>query len=181
MFDMKKSIKQFDQYLYHDIEDEDAARKYLDDSLPLVGEVVMYFNGLEKQLDSLLCEAFSDRTDAIGLIVLHGMTYAAKIDLFKRLTDHFHTAACMVVAGYDSLIAELKQVGILRNQVIHADWNNTDEQGYTYVKLKISQGEMEQEYVQFSAVSLEELIRRIWATSEKLEEYWEKRSEILHG
>ena len=87
----------------------------------------------------------------------------------------------MVVAGYDSLIAELKQVGILRNQVIHADWNNTDEQGYTYVKLKISQGEMEQEYVQFSAESLEELIRRIWATSEKLEEYWEKRSEILHG
>ena len=178
---MKKRIKQFDQYLSHDIEDEDAARKYLDDSLPLVGEVVMYFNGLEKQLDSLLCEVFSDRSDAMGLIVLHRMTYAAKVDLFKRLADAFHAAVCKVVVGYDTLIEELKQVGILRNQVIHADWDNTDEQGYTSVKLRISQGKMEQEYVQFSAESLDELIRRIWATSEKLEEYWEKRSEILHG
>jgi hypothetical protein len=73
---------------------------------------------LEKQFDSILCEEFSDRSDTIGLIVLHGMMYAAKVDLFKRIEDSFHSAVRKNVAGYGTLIEELKQVGIIRNQVI---------------------------------------------------------------
>lgn len=46
------------------------------------------------------------------------MMYAAKVDLFKRIEDSFHSAVRKNVAGYGTLIEELKQVGIIRNQVI---------------------------------------------------------------
>jgi len=47
---MKINRKQFIQHLYHDIEDEEEAEKYLDDSLPMIGYITMWFNGLEKSL-----------------------------------------------------------------------------------------------------------------------------------
>jgi len=50
---MKQKRKVFVQHLYHEIEDEEKAEKYLDSSLSLIGLVVMYFNGLEKSLDSI--------------------------------------------------------------------------------------------------------------------------------
>jgi hypothetical protein len=58
---MKRKQKDFDQYLYHDIEDEAKADEYLKISLPLIGAVVMNFNGLESEIDSALCETFSDQ------------------------------------------------------------------------------------------------------------------------
>lgn len=72
---MKQKKKIFVQHLYHEIEDVERAEDYLDSSLPLVGLIVMYFNGLEKSLDSIICEIFTDRSDSTGLIVLHKMAY----------------------------------------------------------------------------------------------------------
>lgn len=80
---MKSRTKQFIQHLTHDIDDGDRAEEYLDESLPLIGLVVMYFNSLEKSLASLICEVISDRTDAPGLIVIQKLMYAVKVDLFK--------------------------------------------------------------------------------------------------
>lgn len=76
---MKNRTKQFIQHLSHDIEDEDKAEEYLEESLPLIGLVVMYFNSLEKSLDSFICEIVSDRSDAPGLIVIQKLMYAAKV------------------------------------------------------------------------------------------------------
>lgn len=47
---LNRKVTEFIQHLGHDIEDEEAAEQYLDESLPLVGLVVMYFNTLEKVL-----------------------------------------------------------------------------------------------------------------------------------
>ena len=88
---MKNKLKQFIQHLTHDIKDEDRAEEYLDESLPLIGLVVMYFNSLEKSLDSFICEIISDRSDASGLIVIQKLMYAAKVDLFKRFSEDFHS------------------------------------------------------------------------------------------
>ncbi len=45
---MKLKKKIFEQHLYHEIDDEEKAEEYRDSSLPLIGLIVMYFNGLEK-------------------------------------------------------------------------------------------------------------------------------------
>jgi hypothetical protein len=176
---MKSRTKQFIQHLSHDVEDEDKAEAYLDDSLPLIGLVVMYFNTLEKSLDSCLCEIISDRTDAPGLIVIQKLMYAAKVDLFKRFCDDFHTDFDSAHIAFNELISELNEVSKLRNLVIHADWNSTDDEGYTFVRLKTSPKGMLQEYVQFSVESLEKLVERLIASNHRLSDYWEWRSECL--
>jgi hypothetical protein len=175
---MKTKTKQFIQHLSHDIEDEERAEQYLDESLPLIGLVVMYFNSLEKSLDSFICEIISDRSDAPGLIVIQKLMYAAKVDLFKRFSEEFHSCFS-TPADFNELVGELAEVGKLRNLVVHADWSNTDEEGYTFVRLKTSSNGMLQEYVQFSVESLEKLIERLIKANQQLSDYWEWKSDRL--
>ncbi|WP_295528811.1 hypothetical protein [uncultured Pseudacidovorax sp.] len=175
---MKSKTKQFIQHLSHEIEDEEKAEEYLDDSLPLIGLVVMYFNALEKSLDSFICETISDRSDRPGLIVIQKLMYAAKVDLFKRFSEEFNS--CFTTpADFDDLIKELIEVGKLRNLVVHADWSSTDEEGYTYVRLKTSSNGTFQEYVQFSVESLNSLVERIIKANHRLSDYWEWKYERM--
>jgi len=176
---MKTKTRQFVQHLSHEIEDEDRAAAYLDDSLPLIGLVVMYFNAVEKSLDSLICEIISDRTDAPGLIVIQKLMFNAKLDLFKRFSEDFHRCFASEPPDFDALIRELSEVARLRNLVVHADWDSTDDEGYTFVRLQGSRKGMLQEYVQFSVDSLEKLMDRIIAANHLLSNYWEWRSECL--
>jgi len=177
---MKQKKKLFEQHIYHEIDDQEKAEEYLENSLPLIGLIVMYFNGLEKSLDNIICQIFTDRSDSTGLIVLHKMSYATKIDLFKRFSEDFHFACDVEIEGYQTLISNLRESGKLRNLVVHADWENTDTDGYTYVNLKISSKGMEQEYLQFSADSLGEIIDLIITSRNELQEYWEKRNDELY-
>ncbi|MCT4135549.1 hypothetical protein HZP68_17500 [Elizabethkingia anophelis] len=177
---MKQKKKLFEQHIYHEIDDQEKAEEYLENSLPLIGLIVMYFNGLEKSLDNIICQIFTDRSDSTGLIVLHKMSYATKVDLFKRFSEDFHFACDVEIEGYQTLISNLRESGRLRNLVVHADWENTDTDGYTYVNLKISSKGMEQEYLQFSADSLGEIIDLIITSRNELHEYWEKRNDELY-
>ena len=178
---MKTKLKEFVQHLYHEVEDEDKAEEYIDNALPSIGLIVMYFNALESSLDSILCENFTDRTDSTGLIVLNKMNYSSKVELFKRFCDDFHFCLDNPIDDYDQLINALKESGRLRNIVVHANWESTDEEGYTYVKLKMSKNSMQQEYVQFTEESLEKIIELIINTRFKLNEYWEVRNDALYG
>lgn len=176
---MKTRTKQFVQHLSHEIEDEERAEAYLDESLPLIGLIVMYFNAVEKSLDSFICEFISERTDAPGLIVIQKLMFAAKLDLFKRFSVEFHQDFSSAPDNFEEVIHELSEIARLRNMVVHADWSSTDEEGYTFVRLKGSKEGMLQEYVQFSVESLEKLMDRIIAANHKLSDYWEWRSECL--
>ena len=178
---MKTKIREFIQHLYHEIEDEDKAEEYIDSALPSIGLIVMYFNALESSLDSVLCENFTDRTDATGLIVLNKMNYSSKVELLKRFCDDFHICLETPIEGYDQLINDLKESGRLRNVVVHANWESTDEEGCTYVKFKMSKKGMQQEYVQFTEESLAKIIELIIQTKFKLYEYWESRNDKLYG
>ena len=176
---MKTRTKQFIQHLSHEVEDEDRAEEYLDESLPLVGLVVMYFNSLEKSLDSFLCEIISDRTDSPGLIVIQKLMYAAKLDLFKRFCEDFHLSINSSAPGFEAMLGELAEAARVRNLVVHADWSSTDQEGYTFVRLKISKGEMLQEYAQLSVESLENAIELMFKANGHLSDYWEWRAESL--
>jgi hypothetical protein len=175
---MNRKIKNFIQYLGHDIDDEDAAERYLMESLPLVGLIVMYFNTLEKSVDSVVCEIVSDRSDEPGLIVLQGMHYSAKVDLFKRFSDSLHSCGTEP-PSYRGLVETLLEVGRLRNLVVHADWKNTDEEGYTFFRIKISEKIMRQEYIQLTADALEKLLNRIKDVHAQLSDYHEEQGNLL--
>jgi len=173
--------KSFEQFLMHDIEELDAEIQegYLEQAFPLIGQIVMFFNTLEKDLDRMIYESFSDRSDQMGIIVISGMNYSAKVDLFKRYSDMFHWGFQKEVPGFEVLIKDLRECGRLRNLTVHADWNNTDIEGYTYLGTKITKDGINQEYIQFSIVSLNSILELIHHTRFKLSDYYETRSEIL--
>jgi len=103
------------------------------------------------------------------------MNYNSKAELFKRFCDDFHAVTQKQVEGYDQLLANLRDSGKRRNLVAHADWESVDEDedGYTYVRLSISNNGMNQEYMQFSKDSLRKIINLIYDTRTNLGEHWE--------
>jgi hypothetical protein len=173
---MKAKSKPFEQHLYHDVFGEEDSQKYLEELLPIIGEVVMCFNGLESELDSMICEVLHDGSDALGLIVLHKMNYGTKVDLFKRFNDDLFQKTEIEISNYNKIINNLKECGRLRNLVVHADWENTDTDGFTYVKLRINKDGMKQEYVQFSKDSLHEINQLVLTTRAQLEFFWEDQN-----
>lgn len=179
---MEKRSKAFIQHLGHDIEDEDKAYAILEKTVPLVGWVVMFFNSLEKSLDQHICEHISDRSDSLGLIVINGMHYNAKVEMFKRLCDDLHNACGKVPPTYKDLIENLKEAGRIRNSIVHADWLSTDEEGYTFMKMNITVNGMKQEYIQFSEESLNRFMRELTVYNHQLSDYSEQKGNLLsHG
>jgi hypothetical protein len=178
---MKSKTKPFEQHLWHDIEDEEKAEEYLEKALPIIGEVIMCFNGLEDHLNSILCEWFTERTDQMGLVVMGSMGYSAKVDLLKRLCDDFHNVMDTSTVGYQQILNNLHECARLRNMVAHANWESMDEEGFTFVKLKISKQGLKQEYMQFTDKSLQSIVGLIMETRNELCEFWENRNDILHG
>lgn len=177
---MKSKLKEFIQHLYHEVEDETKAEEYIDTALPLIGLIVMYFNSLESSLDSILCENFTDKTDSTGLIVISGLNYSSKVELFKRFLDNFQIDLNIQFKEYTKLIENLKKSAQLRNLVVHANWESMNEEGFAYVKLKMSKNEMHQEYIQFDNDSLQKIIELILETQNKLHNLWDERNKILY-
>ena len=62
----------------------DDSYEYVEKLLPLIGEVVLFFNSLESDIDDLIGEDISDRTDHKGLLVSRNMMYGIKVDLYER-------------------------------------------------------------------------------------------------
>lgn len=139
----------------------------------------MNFNGLEGELDTKICNILHERTDSFGLIVINKMNYSSKVDLFKRLTDHLFENTEIEISSYGKVFCSLKECGRLRNLAIHADWENTDIDRFTYVKLKINKDGMKQEYVQFSENSLNDINDLIFKTRAELQLFWEDLNEKL--
>ena len=77
------------QLIIEGLGDIDNAYEYVYELIPLIGEVVLWFNTLEADIDNVLCGFISDRTDQKGLLVVGNMMYGTKLDLFERFTSDF--------------------------------------------------------------------------------------------
>ena len=159
---IKKSL--VGQHILDGLGDTENSQEQIEDLIPWIGEVVVAFNGLEATLDSVLCETFSDRTDQKGLLVLHSMMYSTKVELYKKFSDDFIRAFDWEIPQYKELISALKECGVLRNKVVHANWELTDDDGYTQVKYKVGSEGLEHELCQFTEESLKKIVENIYQT-----------------
>ena len=162
------------QYMLENLGDTDDAYEYIEGLIPWIGEIVVAFNGLESSLDSLLCETFSDRSDQKGLLVLHSMMYSTKVDLYKKFTEDFLRAFSWEIPIYKTLIPLLKECGDLRNKVVHANWEQTNNDGYTQIKYKLGANGLDHELCQFSADSLEMIFKKIHEARHALSDFEEE-------
>lgn len=170
---VKKSL--VGQHILDGLGDTESALEYIEDLIPWIGEIVVAFNGLEATLDSVLCEMFSDRSDQMGLLVLHSMMYSTKVELYKKFCDDFIRAFEWSIPSYRELISDLKECGVLRNKVVHANWEHTNDEGYTQVKYKVGKEGLEHEMCQFTPEYLERIFTKIYETRSALGEFDEER------
>lgn len=157
------------QLIIDGLGETDNAYDYVYELMPLIGEVVLWFNTLEADIDNVLCGFISDRTDQKGLLVVGNMMYATKLDLFERFTSDFFRERGDQPAWLPTLLSDLRECGSLRNKVVHANWMHTNDEGYTQVKIKFSKRGLEHELVQFSKDSLDLIIEKIDATRGQLD------------
>lgn len=173
---MKVKKSPVGQHILDGLGDTENGYDFIEDFIPWIGEIVVAFNGLEASLDSVLCETFSDRSDQKGLLVLHSMMYSTKVDLYKKFNDDFVRSFDWEIPEYKDLISSLKECGVLRNKVVHANWEYTDEEGYTQVKFKVGNDGLEHELCQFTEESLKKIVDKIYETRHALGEFDEECS-----
>lgn len=174
---MKNRRSPVGQYFIEGLGDTEDAFQYVENLLPLIGEVILFFNSLESDLDSVICEIISDRTDLKGLLVLHNMMYATKVELYERFRSEELRLCGLEMPSFRKLISNLKECGTLRNRVVHANWQYTDNEGYTHVRMKMGKIGLEHELVQFSIESLEQIIEKIIGAREAIEDFEELLTE----
>lgn len=166
---MRTKTNPVGQFIIDELGDTDEAYEYVYELLPLIGEVVFWFNTLESDLDHILCNFISDRTAQKGLFVVANMMYATTIDLFERFATDFLRAAGNEPEWLPKLISDLRECGTLRNKVVHANWMYTNSEGYTQVKIKVGKRGLEHELTQFTAEALQLIIQKIQSTRELLD------------
>ena len=166
---MKTKTTPVGQFIIDKLGDTDEAFDDVYDLMPLIGEVVIWFNTLESDFDHILCNFISDRTDQKGLLIVANMMYAMKLDLFERFATDFLTAAANEPEWFPKLVSDLRECGTLRNKVVHANWMYTNSEGYTQVKIKVGKRGLEHELTQFTAESLQLIIQKIQAVREQLD------------
>lgn len=164
------------QYKYEGLGEIDESEQYVQDILPLIGEIILNFNGLESDLESCLCEIISDRSDTKGLIVLNKMMFATKIDLYDRFVTDRNFLYPELFPDHRQVISDMRECSTLRNRIVHANWEYTNLDGYTHVRFKMGKEGMEHELVQFSVESMKKAIKKILETRTLLGEYEEESS-----
>jgi hypothetical protein len=85
------------------------------------------------------------------------LNYTAKVDLLERYVNGAQLDLKKQIPGFKELIGKLRESGQLRNAVVHADWETTDFDGYTFVKHRMGATGMEQEYRQFTPEALDKI------------------------
>ena len=174
---MKNRKSPVGQYIIEGVGDTDDAYEYVEELLPLIGEVVLFFNSLESDIDHLICEDISDRTDHKGLLVLHNMMYGTKVDLYERFKGEELRICGWDLPSFKDMVSSLRECGTLRNRVVHANWQYTNDEGYTHVRFKMGKEGLEHELVQFSVESLEQIVQKIIDAREAIENFEEQLHE----
>ena len=182
---MRRRKVPFGQYRGDNVEtgDEMAADAQLRQALPLIGEVVLAFSVLEKLLSGHICMSINDRTDEPGLIILSGMQYRQRVELFERLSRAFLSVVgrASIHDLLDPLLVELREVGTLRNSVVHADWSSIDENGFAFVKVGTSESGLHEEHAHLGAESLFALVNRIVGATEQFDAYVQAFEQSVAG
>tara|TARA_R110000868_G_scaffold304437_7_gene565045 strand:- start:17282 stop:17800 length:519 start_codon:yes stop_codon:yes gene_type:complete len=153
---MRKKRKKLGQYIDGNHEYEFSEEDFLANYASLIGLIVLKFNSLESELNSNICTIINGRSDIVGVAIIHKMNFSSKVDLFKRLIMIMDLSNEMSV-DIDKFLNQLRECAILRNAVVHSEWENISSDKYVYSTIKFSKDSIDQEYTQFTLESLEKI------------------------
>jgi len=174
---IKKNEIPVNQYAYEFATEAD--KNFLKETAPIIGFIIIKFNSLEGCLNSHICEYFIDDNDTLGLQVIYKRKYQDKVDLFKRLYEDTQTVIGKKMPTFNTLIEHLEKSGKFRNTVVHTNWENVNDEGYTMSKLKIKRKGISYEYTQFTEDSLKNILEYINEAYEMFDIFEEEREELF--
>ncbi|MDZ7650703.1 MAG: hypothetical protein U5K54_28170 [Cytophagales bacterium] len=178
--EMNKEYKKLGQYIFENHNFDGTVDEFLEQTAPLIGYLVHNFNSLDEQLNRAICERINDKTDEPGAIIIHKMNFSAKVDLFNNLVRSMEIAFESTIPNFKILIDRLKKCATLRNAVVHAEWENMNENGYAYVKMTFNDKGMQQHYWQFTPESLESIVEFIQETNSMFDLYEEGKQDLFN-
>ncbi len=177
---MNKDLKKLGQYIFDNHNFDGTSDEFLEQTAPLIGYVIHNFNSLDGLLNQEICSLINDRTDEPGAIVIHRMSFSAKIELFNNLGRSLEMACEATIPIFKILIGRLKKCATLRNAIVHAEWENMNEKGYTYVKMICNKNGVQQQYWQYTPESLEEIIEFIQETYSMFDQYENEKTDLFN-
>jgi hypothetical protein len=180
LLEMNKEYKKLGQYIFENHNFDGTVDEFLEQTAPLIGYLIHNFNSLDEQLNRAICLQINDRTDEPGAIIIHRMNFSAKVDLFNNLVHSIELAYESTIPNFKSLIEGLKKCATLRNAAVHAEWENMNAKGYTYVKMTFNNDGIQQHYWQFTPESLENIIEIIQETYSMFDYYEDGRQDLLN-
>ncbi len=168
---MKESSKKIE-----DIQDvinpsnEKELDDYLETIVPFIGQIVIEFNSLESFLDEVIYTMVDIEDDKPGIIINDKKTFSQKVIFFERW-GLLQNKQLNLDYNISEIANNLKQLGIKRNTVVHADWENPEEELLVPKKYKINRNGIKREYIQATIKDLETITEDFTSVFKQLADY----------
>jgi len=158
----------------YDKEDE-KKEKYLERLAPHLGYLVIAFNSLESSLDTAIVEFMNGEIPEVGIAVISGMSFSAKVELFGRLYGPLFMSVKdqKWMNDLTVVLQELKEANNKRNDFIHAAWHQYDLLTKSVVtKTRIHKNEREDQEKNIQPKDIKNATRFINRLADKLFEIY---------
>lgn len=171
MPNQKETLDQYDLIVNDDL--AAVKKKYSE----LIGRFLICFSSLEHDLNISIAEIIHDRTHETGYVVIEGMTFNNKIQLFYKLYSRLESATEKRFAHKLKYIKQsLSSINSFRNNIAHANWLSVSPAGFVRIKIIV---DSEDGYVAFKKAKIlpgmiREKIKEIEKLSDFLFEYQEE-------
>lgn len=181
---VERTFARNDDYELEYVSEEELDR-YLEEIVPGIGWVIVYFNSLEDHVSDFIRQAIlrdflqDDRLD----VFLSEMMFAGKcralIHLYGQMIES--KAVSYTHEHLNALETMLLECSSRRNEYAHADWIGVREEGYVRVKAQSKKTGVFHRYKKFDLECIKEDAEFISSARFKLFEFNEKIHEQLWG
>jgi hypothetical protein len=152
--------------------------KYIRTITYWVGSFVIEFNSFENSITEILGWRING-ADIRGYehIFISGLTYNQKVELLQRLYRYSisfvnsENDQNALKKKSDELIAELRDIGKIRNAIVHSDYHSYDENGNVKEKIRFAESGAEEHWTAITRDFIVENINRMFDFMEKIEEF----------
>lgn len=152
----------------HDYVEEDFVFQVWDKYAHAIGNFLIAFSVLEARLNDGIIKSISDRSDDTGFLVVERMTFANKMELYKRmyLSLEFYKNNKKSRRKLDKILNPLEKILIFRNNLVHADWRTLNKDFYVRTRVV---SDPENGVVKFKMVFMPRgLIGKMYTLTQKL-------------
>ena len=160
----------------------DKLSQFLKEIAPRIGELVIVFNSLEESINAELVEMINQNDETIGHVVISGMSFSAKVDLFGQLYRCMFVALGTndLVSRLDALIVDLKDAARKRNEAVHGAWLDYDVKSLSVkTKTKVRKDGVKHIQRRVALTDIEADQAFIESVEERLEQFIESKDESL--